>query len=87
MDIEKIVKNAVEAKKAIIGADRAMKALDSGELSAVVIASNCPKALEERLAHRATLSSVTLHKFSGTSSGLGSICKKPFSVLVVGVKN
>lgn len=85
-DVEKVVRNAIESKKAIIGSDRALGALKQGELSAIVVASNCPKDVEAKIAHYAAITKSEVHKFPGTSTELGAICRKPFSVLLLGVK-
>ncbi len=85
-DIEKAIKNAVEANKAVLGSDETLRALMAGELSLVVMASNCPQELAERIGHYAPLSGTEAHKFSLASKELGSICRKPFSVAVFGIR-
>ncbi|MCK4555572.1 MAG: ribosomal L7Ae/L30e/S12e/Gadd45 family protein, partial [Candidatus Aenigmarchaeota archaeon] len=50
-DIEKAIKNAVEADKAVLGSDETLRALMAGELSLVVMASNCPQELAEKIGH------------------------------------
>ncbi len=84
-DIEKTIKNAVESNKTLMGSDETLRALMADELSLVVMASNCPQEVAEKIEHYAQISGTESHKFSLASKELGSVCRKPFSVTVLGI--
>ena len=83
---EKEIKDAVKAKKLVIGSRTVIKGVKGGSLKSVVCASNCPEGTEKDLNHYATLSKIEVKKFTGDSSRLGELCGKPFNVLMVGIQ-
>lgn len=78
MDIKK------EIGSMIIGLEKTMKALQKNELSHIYVAKNCPDATIADLKAKATLGSVPLTKLTYPNNELGVICKKPFSISVLG---
>ena len=80
------IKAAIERKKLIIGFNSVRKALLKKELKRVILASNCPKEMRERLFHYANVSNIPIDVLDEDSTALGITCKKGFNVLVVGIK-
>jgi len=79
------LKEAIEQGKVIIGADRTLKLLRKGELKEVYLSSNCPKQVKEDIEHYAKLHSIQLFRLKESNEELGVLCKKPFSISVIGI--
>lgn len=86
MAIDKEIKEALKAKKVIIGSNSVLRGLRVGGLKSVILASNCPQDKIMDLERYSKLSGTQVNKFEGNSLQLGEICGKPFNVLLVGVK-
>lgn len=83
----KDIKDALDNKKAVIGTRTVIKGIKEGKIENIFYASNCPKEAVKDLNHYAKTSKVSVEGFNGDSVKLGQICGKPFSVLLVGIKN
>lgn len=72
--------------KPMIGTREVVKAINSGKVRRVVLASNCPEFLEKRVidATKFNEGSVEIMKFTGDQSNLGTKIGKPFPVALVG---
>ena len=76
------IKDDVKKKKSFFGLDVVIKKITEGKLSRVYMAANCPK--KEQLTNVAQLHSVELILLTENNKDLGTLCKKPFSISVVG---
>ncbi|MFH0929254.1 MAG: 50S ribosomal protein L30e [Candidatus Aenigmatarchaeota archaeon] len=76
----KELKDALKEKKVIMGTERTVKCLKSGDARVVVVASNCPDDVKSDLEKYTKLSGVKLENFDGTAKQLGVFCGKPFSI-------
>ena len=81
------IKKALDDKKLIIGTKTVMKGTKKGDIKNVFYASNCPEEIVKDLNHYANTSKLSVEEFKGDSVKLGQTCGKPFSVLLVGIKN
>lgn len=81
-DIKKLVKE----KKIFIGKEQTMKNLKLGKVSKVLIASNCPDDVKEDMKHYSELSNADVVELDIPNDELGLMCRKPFSISVLGVK-
>ena len=81
----KQLRQAISDDKAIIGTARTVKGLQSGKLSAVYLASNCPKDVEKSITHYANLCGAKVVDLQLDNEELGVFCKKNFFVAVIGV--
>ncbi len=86
MSMDKEIKEALKAKKVVIGSNSVLRNLRVGGLKSIIHASNFPQERLIDLERYGKMSGTELNKFTGTSIELGEICGKPFNVLVVGVK-
>lgn len=86
MESAKIVRDAHESGRLLIGARSVAKGLKSGKISHVFFASNCPEGRRKAISHQAGPGAADVADFGGDSARLGEICGKPFTVAVVGVK-
>lgn len=65
-------------KKGIIGTKEVVKAINTGKVKHVVVASNCPEFLIKKI------QDVKLEKFEGDQKMLGTKLGYPFPVAMVG---
>jgi len=79
------IKKLLETKKLIFGTSKAMKLVKAGKLSKVFISSNCPQSVRESLARYAKIAGASVIELDHTNSQLGTLCKKPFAISVLGV--
>jgi len=78
------LKKALQENKVIIGTERVLKKLRIGKLQKVYLASNCPKNTREDIKHLAKLYNIQINEMKEDNEQLGIICKKPFSISVLG---
>jgi large subunit ribosomal protein L30e len=82
MDIElnKILRNVVRTGDVLIGSRQTIKAVDSQLAKIVILASNCPKDIEDNIKGR-----VPVINFPEGGVELGTVCDKPFAVAAMAV--
>ena len=76
----------LKTKKLVIGTDRTIKNLKLGKLGKIFLSSNCPAGVKEDVVHYSKLSKVEIIKLNYPNDEVGTLCKKPFSISVIGVK-
>ena len=81
----KEIKKLLESEKLIIGKDKTMKSLKKGDLAKVFLASNLDAESLEDVERYAELSKVEVEKLSYPNDELGTFCKKPFSISMMGL--
>lgn len=79
------IKSLIKTKKIIIGSERTIKNLKLGKVEKVLISSNCSESMINNLTYYAKLSNTEVIKLDYTNEEIGVICKKPFSISVLGV--
>ncbi len=84
MSIEEELQEAAETGSLVIGTEETLKAMDA--LDAVVLASNAPPEAEQEVVDGAEEAGVEVHRVEADNRQLGSLCGKPFSASVVGMK-
>ena len=85
-DIQEL-KELLKTDKGIIGRDKVLKELKSGNLVKIFVASNTPASLIDDLIYYSKLVNVELVNLSQDNEGLGILAKKNFFISVIGVKN
>jgi len=92
MPVTKTDKNIAEIRKLlkqkniIIGAGRTLKNLKLGKIKKVYLSSNCSEKTSQSIKHYSGLSKASVVKLKYPNDELGILCKKPFSISVLGVK-
>ena len=76
------LKNILKTDKLIIGKERTIKNLKLGKLESVFVSSNCD--CTEGIEHYAKLGKVNVDKLKIPNDELGVLCKKQFSISVLG---
>jgi len=86
MDQTDQIKSAMKDGVAIIGEDRTLKLLREHKITKVFMAANVRQNVKDDLKHYAHLEHVELIELSLTNEELGTLCKKPFSISILGVR-
>ena len=79
------IKKLIKEEKIIIGSERTLKSLKLGKIGKVLLSSNCPAGVEKSVLHYSALSGAELIKLKYANEELGVICKKSFSISMMGV--
>ena len=80
-EIRKIVKEG----KAVIGTKEVLSQLKLGKISKVYVTANCPEKIKKDIEHYAGLSDAKIVQLDQPNDELGVVCKKPFSISVLGL--
>jgi large subunit ribosomal protein L30e len=81
INVDKSLIKAVKTGKVIVGANRTMDAAADGSAKMVVLASNCPEYIKQKI--QAT--NVPVLVYGGTSVELGPVCGKPFTIAAMAI--
>jgi len=73
-------------EKLVLGVERTVKLLQQGKIAKVFLASNCAKDVREDVERYCKLGNVECVSLSQTNEEVGDICRRPFSVSVVGIQ-
>jgi len=82
--MERITK-AIKGEKAILGFKRTLKGLRNNTVATVFLAKNCPEVIRDDIEHYAKVAEVQVETLEIPCEELGTLCKKPFMVTVIGV--
>ena len=85
MTIEDEIKSALAKNALVIGTRTVVKALKTGSVKSVIIASNMPESVKKDLQHYASTADTPLHNFGGTGKQLGTFLGKPFPVATLAI--
>jgi len=85
-DIEEIRK-MLGTERLVIGTKEALNNLRTGKLSKVFLTVNCPDDVKKELSKYGELSNVKIVTLDCPNDELGIICKKPYSISVIGLKS
>ena len=83
-DIDEI-KKLLKTDKLVIGTEETLKRLKTTKLENVYIAKNCPADVKADITHYTELAGVKLILLDIPNDELGDLCKKSFSISVIGV--
>ncbi len=81
INVDKSLIKAVKTGKVIIGANRTIDAAAEGTAKMVILASNCPEDIKQKV--QAT--NVPVLEYEGTSVELGPVCGKPFTIAAMAI--
>jgi large subunit ribosomal protein L30e len=86
VDLDKAISTAVKTGKVVLGAESAVKNAQTGKAKLIVVSANCPTKVRGDIEYYAELSGVKVMVYEGTSIDLGMVCKRPFTVSALTVK-
>lgn len=81
----KELRDFIKQEKVVIGTDKTLKMLKTNQLSKVFLSSNCPNDIKESISLMCTLGSVEMVQLENLNEEIGEICKKPFSISIIGI--
>lgn len=83
-NIEEIKKN-IEQKKAVLGTAVTLKNLRRGTLAKIFVSVNVPDSVRKDIDYYAKLNKVKVVSLNYPNDELGTMCKKPFFISVIGL--
>lgn len=87
MDVDRVIRVAVETGVVTLGSEKSIQALKLGKGKLAIMAANSPEDIKEDVSYYAQLSDIPVYKYDGTSVELGSVCGKPFTVATLVIKD
>jgi large subunit ribosomal protein L30e len=81
LELRKLIKD----KKLLVGTDRTLKALKLGKIEKVFIASNCAGKAKDDIEYYGKMSKASISQLKYPNDELGVLCKKPYSISVLGL--
>jgi len=79
------IRKLLGSEKLILGKERTLKELRKGNLQKVFIASNLDDQTKKDLEYYQEINNFELINSNMTNEELGTLCRKPFSVAVIGL--
>lgn len=79
------IKKLLKSDKLILGTELTLKSLKKGELEKVFLSSNCPSNIRDDTTYYTKLSNTEVVEVGMPNDQLGDLCKKPFSVSIIGL--
>jgi large subunit ribosomal protein L30e len=83
-NLEKIVREALNANKCKIGAKGVLGSIKGSKL--IVVTKSMPLTKKSRIIGEANSNSVPVFEYAGNSTALGRVCNKPFRISVISLK-
>lgn len=80
-DFKKVLKN----KNLIVGTEKTAKQLKLGKLAKVFVTANAPEGVRADINYYAKLTKTEVMNLKYTNEELGELCKRPFSISVLGL--
>ena len=80
------LRKLIEDRKVIIGTSRTIQALKADKLKRVVLASNASEATADAVTRYSSQTGVAIDELSVPNDELGVMCKKPFSISLLGIR-
>ena len=81
IELRKLIKD----KKLLVGTDRTLKALKLGKIEEVFVAANCDAKVKADINHYSKLTKASVSTLKYPNDELGVLCKKPYSISVLGL--
>lgn len=81
------IKSFLEKRRILIGGKEVMKALKRAKINKVYLARNCPEKTRKEILYYANFNKIPVEMLTLDNQQLGSLCRKPFGISVLGVTN
>ena len=81
----KEIKQLLKTKKLVFGTEQVIKKIKKDQIEKLFISSNCNNTTKEDLQHYAKIGKVEEIFLNNSNKEVGVICKKPFSISIIGV--
>lgn len=80
------IKEALKEKKLVIGLKETMKGIKRGTIDKIFISKDCPKNLKSTIIFNSKIAGIKIKRHIKSSKELGTVCKKPFPIIVLSIK-
>lgn len=77
------LKDILREKNVVFGTNETLDGLKNGKVKKVLLASNCPKAVRETIAHYAKLANAVIIELDVPDKEIGLLSRKPFGISVL----
>ena len=84
IDANEEVKKLIATPKAIVGTQKTLKQMRAGKVSKVYLAKNVKESTKQDIDAYSKISKVEIVSLELSNTELGTICKKPYSISVLG---
>ena len=85
-DVKKEIRAGLKEGKIVLGSDETMKLLRAGKIKRVYLAANASASMKNDASHYGKLANAEVVQLELSNVDLGVLCKKPFSISVLGAK-
>ena len=79
------IKSNLKSKRLVLGTELTIKQLKLGKIAKVFLSSNCSENVKKDVNYYSGLGSCSVENLDLPNDELGAVCKKPFSVSVIGL--
>lgn len=86
IDVNKAIATTVKTGKVLFGVNNAVRNAKTGKAKLIIVASNCPQKTRGDIEYYCKLSNIPVVIYNGTSIDLGVVCRKPFTVSALTVR-
>ncbi|HLF54351.1 MAG TPA: ribosomal L7Ae/L30e/S12e/Gadd45 family protein [Candidatus Nanoarchaeia archaeon] len=80
------IKKLLVSNKLLLGSESTMKHLRLGDVKKVYLASNCEPVVRDDVVRLCKFGQVELVDLAQSNEEIGVLCKKPYSISVIGVQ-
>lgn len=87
LDVNKAIEITLKTGKVLFGGNNAVKTARMGKAKLIIISASCPKNLREDIEYYCKLSKIPIVVYNGTSVDLGILCRKPFMVSALTIRD
>ena len=84
-DINIEIRKNLDSVKLVVGTGRVLKLLKQDRLDKVFMSANCPAIERQNMEEYGKLSKLSLIKLKQNNDELGTVCKKPYAISVLGI--
>ena len=84
MDFNTSLLRALKTGSVVLGPVRTERCINEGKARMIVVAGNCPASIKTKISKN---KNQIVHTFEGSSTALGNVCRKPFSVSTLAIVN
>ena len=81
----KEIKQILKTKKVVLGTKQVIKNLRQNKIKKLLISSNCNKETKKDLEYYTKIGKIEKLDIKNSNKEIGIMCRKPFSISVVGV--
>jgi large subunit ribosomal protein L30e len=84
MDFNTSLLRALKTGSVVLGPVRTEKCIKEGRARMIILAGNCPADIKTKMTG---IQNPFIHTYEGSSTALGNVCGKPFSVSTLAIVN